>query len=91
MKLLGKIKIHEIAKKMGLASKDVLEKAKSLNFDVKSHLSAVTDEEAKKLEEELKKKTPNDYLLLLFLLTMVEKLHIDFFISYLITLHFKLI
>ena len=52
---MGKIKIHEIAKKMGLASKDVLEKAKSLNFDVKSHLSAVTDEEAKKLEEELKK------------------------------------
>ena len=50
---MGKIKIHEIAKKMGLTSKEVLEKAKSLNFDVKSHLSAVTDEEAKKLEEEL--------------------------------------
>ena len=52
---MGKIKIHEIAKKMGLTSKEVLEKAKSLNFDVKSHLSAVTDEEAKKLEEKLKK------------------------------------
>ena len=52
---MGKIKIHEIAKKMGLTSKEVLEKAKSLNFDVKSHLSAVTDEEAKKLEEELRK------------------------------------
>ena len=52
---MGKIKIHEIAKKLGLTSKEVLEKAKSLNFDVKSHLSAVTDEEAKKLEEELKK------------------------------------
>ena len=59
---MGKIKIHEIAKKMGLASKDVLEKAKSLNFDVKSHLSAVTDEEAKKLEEELKKKI-RDFLM----------------------------
>ena len=55
MKLLGKIKIHEIAKKMGLTSKEVLEKAKSLNFDVKSHLSAVPDEEAKKLDEKLKK------------------------------------
>lgn len=53
---MGKIKIHEIAKKLGLTSKEVLEKAKSLNFDVKSHLSAITDEEAKKLEEELKKK-----------------------------------
>ena len=60
MKLLGKIKIHEIAKKMGLTSKEVLEKAKSLNFDVKSHLSAVTDEEAKKLEEELKKNNKGD-------------------------------
>ncbi len=58
---MGKIKIHEIAKKMGLASKEVLEKAKSLNFDVKSHLSALTEEEAKKLDEELKKseKTEN--------------------------------
>ena len=28
VKLLGKIKIHEIAKKMGLSSKEVLEKAK---------------------------------------------------------------
>ena len=52
---MGKIKIHEIAKKLGLTSKEVLEKAKSLNFDVKSHLSAITDEETKKLEEELKK------------------------------------
>ena len=57
---MGKIKIHEIAKKMGLTSKEVLEKAKSLNFDVKSHLSAVTDEEAKKLEEELKKNNKGD-------------------------------
>ena len=57
---MGKIKIHEIAKMMGLTSKEVLEKAKSLNFDVKSHLSAVTDEEAKKLEEELKKNNKGD-------------------------------
>ena len=57
---MGKIKIHEIAKKLGLTSKEVLEKAKSLNFDVKSHLSAVTDEEAKKLEEELKKNNKGD-------------------------------
>ena len=57
---MGKIKIHEIAKKMGLTSKEVLGKAKSLNFDVKSHLSAVTDEEAKKLEEELKKNNKGD-------------------------------
>jgi translation initiation factor IF-2 len=53
---LGKIKIHEIAKKLGLTSKEILEKAKSLNLNIKSHLSSVTDEEAKQLEEALKKK-----------------------------------
>jgi len=56
VKLLGKIKIHEIAKKLGFTSKEILEKAKSLNLNIKSHLSSVTDEEAKQLEEALKKK-----------------------------------
>ncbi len=53
---MGKIKIHEIAKKLGLTSKEILEKAKSLNLNIKSHLSSVTDEEANQLEEALKKK-----------------------------------
>ena len=57
---MGKIKIHEIAKKMGLTSKEVLEKAQKLNIDVKSHLSAVTDEEAKKIEDELTKSNKTD-------------------------------
>ena len=54
---MGKIKIHEIAKKLGLASKEVLDKAQSLKIDVKSHLSAVTDEEAEKIEKALKEET----------------------------------
>ena len=41
VKLLGKIKIYEIAKKFNLTSKDVLEVAKKLNIDVKSHLSSI--------------------------------------------------
>ena len=57
---MGKIKIHEIAKKLGLTSKEVLEKAQKLNIDVKSHLSAVTDEEAKKIEDELTKSNKNN-------------------------------
>ena len=32
---MGKIKIHEIAKKLGVNSKDVLEKAQELGLDVK--------------------------------------------------------
>ena len=48
---MSNIKIHEIAKKLNLNSKDVLEKAKDLGFDIKSHLSAVSDDVAKKIEE----------------------------------------
>ena len=51
---MGKIKIHEIAKKLNLTSKEVLDIAKILNIDVKSHLSGVEEEEAKKIEEHLK-------------------------------------
>ena len=55
MILLGKTKIHEIAKKMGISSKEVMDKAKELGIDVKSHLSILEDEDVKKLEESLEK------------------------------------
>jgi len=48
--LLGKIKIYEIAKKLDLTSKEVLEMAKKLNIDVKSHMSSIDEEDAKKIE-----------------------------------------
>ena len=47
---MGKIKIHEIAKKIGVNSKEVLEKAIELGMEVKSHMSSIEDEDAKKLE-----------------------------------------
>ena len=52
---MGKIKIHEIAKKLNLTSKEILEIAKKLNIEAKSHLSGVEDDEAKKMEEEAMK------------------------------------
>ncbi|MBO6232869.1 MAG: translation initiation factor IF-2 [Clostridia bacterium] len=48
---MGKIKIHEIAKKLGLASKEVVERANELKIEVKNHMSGVTEEEAKRIEE----------------------------------------
>ena len=57
--LLGKIKIYEIAKKLGLASKEVLEVATKLNIEVKSHMSGVEEEDAKKIEASLTKKANN--------------------------------
>lgn len=54
---MGKVKIYEIAKKLGLASKEVLEMAQKLNIEVKSHMSGVEEEEARKIENSLSKKS----------------------------------
>ncbi len=43
---MGKVRIHEIAKEIGLKSKEVLQKAKEINLDVKSPQSAVSEETA---------------------------------------------
>ena len=56
VKLLGKIKIYDIAKKLNLTSKEVLEVAKKLNINVKSHLSGIEEEEAKRIEDDINKK-----------------------------------
>ena len=53
---MGKIKIYEIAKKLNLTSKEVLDVAKELNIEVKSHLSGVEEDEASKIENKLKGK-----------------------------------
>jgi len=54
--LLGnKVKIHEIAKRLGLSSKEVLEKAKALGIEASSHLSGLEDNDAKRLEESFTK------------------------------------
>ena len=53
---MGKIKIYDIAKKLNLTSKEVLEVAKKLNINVKSHLSGIEEEEAKRIEDDINKK-----------------------------------
>ena len=50
--LLGKIKIHELAKKLNINSKDVLEKAKKLGIEAKSHLSNIDEKDAERIEKE---------------------------------------
>ena len=51
---LEKIKIHELAKKLGVETKKVLDAAKQANIDAKSHLSSITEDEANKIEKLLK-------------------------------------
>jgi len=59
VKVLGKIKIYEIAKKLDLASKEIVEMAKKLNIEVKNHMSTVSEEEAQKIENKIKNKKEN--------------------------------
>ena len=47
---MGKIKIHEIAKKLGVNSKEVLEKALELGIEAKTHLSSIDEKDAKRIE-----------------------------------------
>ena len=51
---MGKIKIYEIAKKLDLASKEIVEMARKLNIEVKNHMSTVSEEEAQKIENKIK-------------------------------------
>ena len=51
---MGKIKIYEIAKEFDLASKEVIEVAKKINIEVKSHLSSIDEEEVEKIKLALK-------------------------------------
>ncbi|VDC43386.1 Translation initiation factor IF-2 [Streptococcus canis] len=46
---MSKKRLHEIAKELGKSSKEVVEHAKSLGLDVKSHASSVEEADAKKI------------------------------------------
>ena len=52
---MGKIKIHEIAKEMGLTSKEIIEKANELGIEAKSHMSGVDEKEANKIKSAFSK------------------------------------
>ena len=47
--MIEKVRVHEIAKELGIASKDILEKAKKFGLEVKSAQSVVTMEQAEGL------------------------------------------
>ncbi len=46
---MSKRRLHEIAKEIGKTSKEVVDHAKNLGLDVKSHASSVEDSDAKKI------------------------------------------
>ena len=69
----NKIKIHEIAKKIGVSSKEALERAKSLGIEVSSHLSGVEEQEAKRIEDSFQ--GTNNQTMLHFSSEIVLKIH----------------
>ncbi len=48
--------MHELAKKLNVNSKEVIEKAETLGIKVKSHLSTITNEEAEKITKSMGKR-----------------------------------
>ena len=56
VKILGvyrliKIRVYELAKELGMSSKDLIEKMKELDLNVSSHMSSLESEEAKMIKE----------------------------------------
>jgi len=50
---MDKVKVHEIAKKMEVSSKDVIDKATELGIEAKNHLSIIDGKDAEKIEAKL--------------------------------------
>ena len=53
---MGKMKLYELAKEMDVSSKELLEQAKKMGIDIKSHLSVISDEDVKNLKAKYQKK-----------------------------------
>ena len=56
--MIEKVRVHEIAKELGIASKDVLDKAKQMGLDVKSAQSVVTMDDAEQIANYIMNGTP---------------------------------
>lgn len=53
---MAKIKIYEIAKELNVDNKSVIDVANKIGLSVKSHLSAIEEDEAKKIRDSFNKK-----------------------------------
>ena len=54
------LRVYEFSKEVGLSNKDVIEIANKLGISVRSHTSSISDEDAKKIRENLKTPNPQD-------------------------------
>ena len=56
---MGRMKVHELAKELNMASKELVDKLIKLNYNVKSHLSMLEEDEVEKIKKQLKGNNPN--------------------------------
>ena len=47
---MSKIRVHELAQKMGIDNKELIAKLKAIGVEVTNHMAAIDDEVAKKLQ-----------------------------------------
>ena len=60
VRLLGKMKLYELAKEMEVPSKELLEQAKEMGINIKSHLSVISDEDVKNLKDKYQRKSASN-------------------------------
>lgn len=64
MSILGKIRVYELAKKLGVSSKKLIEVLEDLNVEIRNHMSTLDDETAEliyeMLSEEKKERNKDD-------------------------------
>ena len=53
---MGKIKVYELAKELGISNNEMIDRLNKLGYTVKSHLSALDDEMVEKARKNIKKK-----------------------------------
>ena len=51
---MGKIRVYELSKELGISNKKVLNVASDLNIEVRSHVSTLSDNEAKQITNKIK-------------------------------------
>ena len=56
---MGRIKVHELAKELNMTSKELMDKLIKLNYNVKSHLSTLEEDEVEKIKKQLKENNFN--------------------------------
>ena len=57
---MSKVRVYEVAKKLNISTKEILDQLKKYGFDVHSHMSSLQDEEVKLIIDYYQQDKPED-------------------------------